>query len=734
MALHAGFAVALSISESAMQQFLHAAYVNDIIPASYTGQRKQTNNSASPSFDYVVAFDLVSAEPRVALAPNPGDLIQLELELFGPMTFTAPGKPTITCEVLIRATIGLPVVMIVDQKAKTARFGLDPSALKMTDITPFTVKRTSGADPTPIYGFDFESLRAAIWLAMLGQSKDAFLFTPPLLDQVLQLGYALGQPQLKLFDGAFSVGIDLSGKKKVGNVEIPVVTFGDVNQLVDLNTVSTAKGWKKTYSDALPAADDEYGQQLTTIGWTATVKRPTGSHNTQIAAILNPLVLSEFWDRLGRFEVVKRFEDEKHAEMLRKVKALRGHSTYGLPETARIVIEQIEATLIDDFLQIDGVATRFGSPEVTVGFHFKLRIVRTQVDGSTSFVVGNQSLDGLTAEILDVVVDKPGWITVLEVIGAVLGIVLAPFTAGASFVMMVLFELILSALVGSLLGNAESMLGSSIAANLPQEQGIIRFTWPGTTGPTLVVRPNDMVIKSSGVSAWLGLTTDATAARIYVSGGPGYYQPTYSWPVSNRKPIVVRFDDGDSLYNQKDSKVRIRWRVYAQTKANPISESDKPILSEGLVDPKRVAIFHASDALTPFDRFIVECRVYRPFGDTVHELLQQETVIEIQDRLLRDKPYVRWSHQVHYQDYSAKVGDPTRKPLGWASESRVSKIHRTDPDKRCRFADDYSQDLDKHDLDYLDDLPFALADIAQHRKKVCPYCFFGGPDKTVLEP
>jgi hypothetical protein len=732
VALHAGFAVAISISVSAMQQFLHAAYVNDLIPARYQGVQNLLNSAANPPLPYQLEYDLVSSEPIVALASNDEDLVHVRLELFGTLRFTATGVPTQSCDVVIRATIGFPIRMDVNEKTKTARFGLNPAVLP-ANIDPFSVKRTAGTDPEPIYGFDLNSLKSAIWFSLLGLSPNSFLFTPPLLDQVLALGYTLSPPQVRLFDHAITIGIDMAGHKTVGNIEVPIETFGDVSHLVDLNTVSTEKGWTKTLSEAIPDGYDEYGEPLTKTGWTKTKKRPSGPHKTQLATSMNSLVIAEFWDRIGRYEVVRALEDAKHDAVVAALAHLKGHPTYNLPDLALVVVNEIEATLANGYLQVTGKATHHGSPQVTSTFHFKLFVIRTQVDGSTAFLVAHSSTEGITAEVGDVVIDTPEWVTVLQVVGAIVGVALAPFTSGVSLIVVLFFELVVSSIVGSVIANAESALGSGIGPHLPIEQARVQFTLPDSKGPTLVLQGNDLVIKDEGAAAWLSLSTAALEAKTYVKGGPGYWQPDYSWPVSNRKSIVVVFDDGDSLYNPKDTRVRIRWQLFGDSLAQQIDELDARLLGDQQLDPMRFRINHAKPAWDGFERFFVKCRVYRPFGDTTVELFQQQTKIAIDDRLHRSHRYVRWKHEVHYVDYSAKIGDENRALLGWTSEKRPSKVHYTSPDKRCRFADDYSQRLDKDDLDYFDDLPFAIADVEQHRKLICPYCFFGGPTKHVLK-
>ena len=38
---------------------------------------------------------------------------------------------------------------------------------------------------------------------------------------------------------------------------------------------------------------------------------------------------------------------------------------------------------------------------------------------------------------------------------------------------------------------------------------------------------------------------------------------------------------------------------------------------------------------------------------------------------------------------------------------------------------------DEPHLEYLDQLPFPIADLMARRAEVCDYCFFGGPTRTV---
>ena len=64
---------------------------------------------------------------------------------------------------------------------------------------------------------------------------------------------------------------------------------------------------------------------------------------------------------------------------------------------------------------------------------------------------------------------------------------------------------------------------------------------------------------------------------------------------------------------------------------------------------------------------------------------------------------------------------------------RRSKIHRAPGKGGCRFSDQYldlpGQPGKFVSLRRFTGLPFEMNDIEAHRDKVCPYCFFGGPDK-----
>jgi hypothetical protein len=707
MALHAGFAAALSTTQEAVQSFIHAAYVNNLIPAI---QKGKSGHGAD-----TITFDLVLGEPQITIEDGSGANATAHIELMGSLTFSGPGKPTLSCVVHIAADVSMPVIMKMDKKAGKIQFGLDATQVNVP-IGNVLSKRVSGDDPNPLYGVDPNQPSTA-WVAILSavsNNVETFLITPPQLPQFVELGYDVS---LKVKNSLHSVnlGIDVAG-----------LTTGNVDNLVDLNRVSTAKGWKKTLYQAVHTSDDEYGAPLYDQQWSATTKRPAGPHNTELAVSLNGVVLADVYLHLGRHAVFAAFEQSKYQGILSRLQALTGKkadTTYEPGSDSLTCIDELDVTLGDGYLQINGVASNYSALAVHASFELKLRFVEASLDGDTQFILSYQSAEGLTAEVFGVHVDQPGWVTAIEVVIGVVGVLLAPFTYGVSFIVMVFLEIVASALVGNLLSGAEQQGGSGVLDAVSGFKGVASFALPGTTTPTLTISPNDIVTTSNALNGWFDLAVADTGASLTIKGTSGD-----TWPATNIAPIVVVFDPGDALYNPHDPKVRIKWRIYANQVGILIYDSDVEIASSP--DPKQVPIDHASNALLQYTKFIVQCRVYRPWDSWTQELFYKELVVKISDRLDRTHPYVHWNHVVHYQGYSAKEGEPDRQALGWQTVERKSHLHYTDPKKRCRFADGFSAGIE---LSYLDELPFPIGLADQHRNLVCPYCFFGGPDKHVLK-
>ena len=126
--------------------------------------------------------------------------------------------------------------------------------------------------------------------------------------------------------------------------------------------------------------------------------------------------------------------------------------------------------------------------------------------------------------------------------------------------------------------------------------------------------------------------------------------------------------------------------------------------------------------------------MYRTLGAGTEEILYKIQTLKVSDYVDRSHPYVQWYHQAAVPRVQVDP-DGTQRIEGLMVVGRQSAIHRTALPGRCRMLRHYSlqkllpQDGQEFALEYLDELPFPLGELAAHRAKVCDYCFFGGPTK-----
>jgi hypothetical protein len=124
----------------------------------------------------------------------------------------------------------------------------------------------------------------------------------------------------------------------------------------------------------------------------------------------------------------------------------------------------------------------------------------------------------------------------------------------------------------------------------------------------------------------------------------------------------------------------------------------------------------------------ITCRLYRSYGGQTHDVYNGSVYISSPDpRPDSVKPYVQWAHRVKYWN-----GYRMRQVV------RRSKIHRAPGKGGCRFSNQYilpgMNSAKFVSLRKFTGLPFDERFIEANRKLVCPYCFFGGPDKHGIDP
>lgn len=728
MALHANFAGTFCISESLAQEILHIYYTDGEFPARVAdpngiqlpgGIDPETNQ---PLPDRFMAFDLFMAEPLIIFEPRPDDRIALHLRLNGTLTFSSPALPTIVNDVQIDFDIAGSVAIFNTDEG--IQLGLD---LSQAIVTNFNTQIYGGPDPEPVYKVDVNTvLNVGVTIAVRTMDTSALRFSPPFMDELQRLNL-IPSPNIEVqfFQGALTVGIDVVG-----------LTSGDPDQLVDMIHSSTVKGYHSTYSQSIPGGTGQYGDPIYNTGWTPVQQKNPGAHPEGFAVSLNASILNALFVGTFRQMILDAFEEEK-AEAIEKAQqeAIEKNEPFDEPSIAKLSIQTLNLNLQQGHVLVSG-DVKYES--VTAGFDMKMRLVSTSVDGSTEFVHGNQDLVGIRPEIYDININVPWWVTFIQVMVGVIGVALAYFTAFTSAIVAMFAIAISGGVIASELKNGSNKANKNIAKLLGGQNGVFVFNLPGTDGPEFRLRTNDIVIGPSGFTSWFTMNrTSKQTTRLRVRKYPG----SNSWPVHDRNPMVVELAHLNNFYHPNDRRVRIRWKVFGVSKRNLLFESDK-LLNAVITDfnflfnPRQVIIDHAKDEWDAYESFLVTCRVYRPWGVMTQELWSGSLLVPIEDRLHRHKPYVKWTRNVFYKGYTAKVGMPNRKPLGWVEDRRKWVIHKTDPDERCRFADQYTPKLGKDDLDYLDVLPFpeTEADMLANIDKLCAYCFYGGPDKSGQSP
>jgi hypothetical protein len=122
----------------------------------------------------------------------------------------------------------------------------------------------------------------------------------------------------------------------------------------------------------------------------------------------------------------------------------------------------------------------------------------------------------------------------------------------------------------------------------------------------------------------------------------------------------------------------------------------------------------------------IYCRLYRSLGGLTEDLFSDSIyILSVDSRPDDVKPFVQWAHRVTYYTNHKRV-----------QVVRRSKIHKVPGKGGCRFSNQYlvssmSAKTKFYSIRRFTGLPFEMRDINDHRDKVCPYCFFGGPDKFV---
>jgi|GEM_PF-3132926 len=230
-------------------------------------------------------------------------------------------------------------------------------------------------------------------------------------------------------------------------------------------------------------------------------------------------------------------------------------------------------------------------------------------------------------------------------------------------------------------------------------------------------------------------------APFALPGNPpqGAYITPVTWDAENRAPIITSVSVIPEWARLISGDLLAVWEIRRKDTNQIIATGTRRYVSS---TGNGISIPHHSKDLYLVKEFIVRCRLTTTLQNQVGEIWSGVQNIVIQDKIDRSHPYVEWGPE---WAYFANAGTDFKT---WMRYSR-SRIHRTAVAARCRMlkagADDRVLSMEreaktgrytgKHPkFRYKDTLPFSHENINQHRKELCEYCFFGGPDKTAPYP
>ena len=200
--------------------------------------------------------------------------------------------------------------------------------------------------------------------------------------------------------------------------------------------------------------------------------------------------------------------------------------------------------------------------------------------------------------------------------------------------------------------------------------------------------------------------------------------------IDEENKFTFRLQRHPLVFHPDDPEIRVRWQIRRHNSTHVYKTYEKDASDE---NPFRIRI-KLSDlnlGTSSVKALLVNARVYRSGGTTGNaEYWNASLVVPITDRIDRTYPYVKWSHHVITPNV-VKNAQGKHQQVGWQKFKRHSVIHRTDVPGRCKFVSQYTTKI-KHPT-YLDELPFEITSIHEHRDEVCDFCFYGGPQSKELK-
>jgi hypothetical protein len=348
------------------------------------------------------------------------------------------------------------------------------------------------------------------------------------------------------------------------------------------------------------------------------------------------------------------------------------------------------------YFQVNGSVSN-GSGSVD----FSFRIVRylTYTLGGTYFTylpkgrwVNSRTWDALDFRIENVTTDaSPAWWVVLlgEVIGGIL-------TLGWSI-------LVIEGMADAAAANFGARVQAAKAGMPPAR---VRRTIPPPGGIAVRVGLDQFDI-TTAAGAYVGISVRPTPSAA-VLFGPKTVPDDYKF---DGLRYILRVP---SSVSKADPALRIQWVLEDSSTGTVLRDEDGAAANRW-----RFEFTPGSFATTVFT---VRARLYRRLGFATSEL--GTTSVDVHMRgPLAPKSYVRWRWAAKNPQVRFDAKETAWRYYGELLVNRWSEWHRTD--QPCRAVTAHRRY--RFEEEEAERLPFSLRLLENHRKGICPYCFYGGP-------
>ena len=723
MSRNAGFSVAASIVETAANDFIRTYFANNIPPQPIPLPPTVTVGAVTVTLMGSVAV----LPPEVTFASNPQNAVTVNAAMIGRIGFAASGSPNQNFDVILFTTLALPLAEANDG---SLLFPAVNFALATVNSVGVEVLRNragiTGAALLPVYQ---AALTSGPILTALTNGLRTFVPAflpiapfnfPSIFHQDVHRGPPKGTSEFGPFPVWFSidltptrlVAVVLDGALALG-LDINGYTNGDPGQLEDLNT------------DFAPGS---YVRTLSSTGGSSFGATPSGPRNSHLAVAVSPQFIQSLVDQQVTPKIAGTLVDD-HVAIV-GLDTSFGFFTagiygtgFGLTLTAHAVYYADTHRLSDGFGYF---APNPGTTTLTADVTAHLEYYLETRDGTTSFVAGHP--DAWQFRVVETTVSLPPWLEAAAVFGAIaiaallvpanLALILGPITAAE---------------IGSTLDNAAAEAagagGNALqsATTLAQRQ----IPFPGTTAPLWLTIINGASVDADGFDLSLKYAPTDSAKLMIKNAPPGYDS---SWPVTDSDPIVVFLSLPSGEFRADDPSLFATWKII-RTDTNAVLFTLNPTQQLSAVGGvASVEIDHASPALADAPGFLVNCVCSRLLGYRTDTIFNGWLSIVIEDAFDRHHPYVHWDHKAYFPTPGSPLfrGHPTE----YWSRARKSAIHRTEVAARClemrrRTSLAYPR---KVAYQYLDALPPGLGQQGRQAPRLCQYCFYGGPTRTVPIP